>query len=92
MRRLFILLDLAVARGPGLEAALRQLAIAIARAWGVWHRSDLTWGYSLYDSTCPDLLLRDSLRKAASNLSKLAACAAHLYIPRCVLGALRAGR
>lgn len=68
MRRLFLLLDLSVLKGPGRAIALQQLATALPRSWAVYQAPDLTWGYALYDSTSPALLLRARIRRTAAKL------------------------
>lgn len=68
-----MLLDLSVLRGgQGREAALLQLAVALGRAWAVYHRPGLTWGYVLYDSASSTLLLRPRLQRTAAALSESA--------------------
>ena len=88
MRRLVILLDLAVLRGPGREQELQRLGVAIARAWGVYFQAGTSWGYELYDSTSSVHLLRPTLRRTAASLSKHAQASSVAHLPCGVLAVL----
>lgn len=86
MRRLFFVLDLSLLRQQADEqrdAALQQLITAVARLWAAYQCDRLgggggaaaagrpsSWGYVLYDSACPDLLLKPKLRRIAQRLRK----------------------
>ena len=76
-----MVLDLSLLRQPGedqRQAVLQQLTTAIGRLWAAYQHSNagnggaatqrISWGYALYDSACPDLLLKPQLRRTAQNL------------------------
>ncbi len=82
MRRLFLVLDLSLLRQQGEEqrqAVLEQLTIAVGRLWAAFQPGGggggapgrhVSWGYALYDSACPELLLKPKLRDTAKALSE----------------------
>lgn len=69
------------------DAALQQLTTALARLWAAYQPDGQggggtgcaatgphsSWGYVLYDSACPDLLLKPQLRRTAKELRELCA-------------------
>lgn len=75
MRRLFLVLDLSLLRQPDEEqrqAVLAQLTVAVGRLWAAYQPGGgggalrhVSWGYALYDSACPELLLKPKLRDTA---------------------------
>lgn len=63
-------------------AVLEQLTTAVGRLWAAYQhdgaagsgggsgspRRHISWGYALFDSACPELLLKPKLRRAAQTL------------------------
>lgn len=91
MRRLFCVLDLSLLRQPDEEqrqAVLERLTVAVGRLWAAYQPGDgggggapgrhVSWGYALYDSACPELLLKPQLRNTAKALSE--SCAAAVIV------------
>lgn len=77
MRRLFLLLDLALLRHESAnerQAVLRQVQIVLARLWAASYRAgtgEFSWGYALVDSTVSELSLKARLRRTATKLGEL---------------------
>ena len=70
MRRIYIIVDLSVLRGPHRATHLGNLISAVARTWAVSYRPDISYGYKLYDSSCGDCAVNHYLQRVASELSK----------------------
>ncbi len=86
MRRLFLVLDLSLLRQQADDErnlVLQQLTTTVARLWAAYQSAGqgggsepsavgrpISWGYVLYDSACPDLLLKPQLRRIAQRLRK----------------------
>lgn len=71
MKRLYFLIDLSVFQTYQTKIILRNLAVALGRTWGVYHQTDnVTWGYSLFDSKNPELVVMANIRNTAKKLCK----------------------
>ena len=72
MRRdIYIVVDLALLRGPDRDTNLANFISAVARTWATYHQPDISFGYTLYDSSCGEYAVNHYIQKVASELSKL---------------------
>lgn len=78
MRRLFLVLDLSLLRQPEeqRQQALQQLTTVVGRLWASQHTGgdtgaaerSISWGYTLHDSACSELLLKPKIRSTSRSL------------------------
>lgn len=69
MRRVYVLADLAILRGADREANLDALTATLTRTWAAYHQANVTFGYTLFDSSCGIQHLSSYLQRVASDLS-----------------------